>query len=200
MYEYITGKLDRLTPASAVVEAGGIGYHINISLQTYSQIEHAQEVKLLLHHIVREDAHLLYGFFSQQEREIFRMLIGVSGVGALTARMILSTYAPHELAQMIATENTPLLKNVKGLGLKTAQKICVDLRDKILAVTSLPEGGTMAAAPAAGVADMVSGEAVAALVMLGFSRGPSEKVVRALSGENPDAGTEEIVRMALKKL
>jgi Holliday junction DNA helicase RuvA len=200
MYEYIKGQVAALTPTAAVIEAAGVGYYLSISLHTYTQIEGAAEAKLFVHQVVREDAHLFYGFASQQEREIFRMLIGVSGVGALTARMILSTYAPRELSQIIATENTLLLKNVKGLGLKTAQKICVDLRDKILAVTSMDEGGTLPAAPVAGVTDKVMDEALSALVMLGFQRASSEKVVRNLLGENPTAQVEEVIRMALKKL
>lgn len=200
MYDYIRGELASLTPTAATVEAAGIGYWIHISLHTYSQIEGSEQTLLYLHQIVREDALILYGFASRQEREIFRLLIGVSGVGALTARMILSTYAPSELSSIIATENTTLLKNVKGLGLKTAQKICVDLRDKILGVTSDPSGGTSAAVPAAAVSNKVLDEALAALVMLGFSKAPSEKVVRTLLGENPSADVEGIIRSALKKL
>ncbi len=198
MYEYIKGSLAELNPAAAVIEAGGIGYLVNISLNTYSQIEGSQNVTLYTHFIVREDAHLLYGFATRQEREIFRLLTGVSGVGVATARMILSTYTPREVASMISTENTLLLKNVKGLGLKTAQKIVLELRDKILAVVSDPDGGTAAVSgPAVSV---VAEEALSALVMLGFPKGASEKVVRAITGENPSAGTEEVIRMALKKL
>ncbi len=200
MYEYIKGSIAQLTPTAAVVEAGGIGYFLHISLHTYTAIEGADSAQLFLHQVVREDALILYGFATAQERDIFRLLIGVSGVGALTARMILSTYAPRELSNIIATENTTLLKNVKGLGLKTAQKICVDLRDKVLAVTSAPDGGTAPVAPVRGVVDRVMEEAISALVMLGFSKAPSEKVVRGLLGENPAADVESIIRAALKKL
>ncbi|MBQ2024449.1 MAG: Holliday junction branch migration protein RuvA, partial [Alistipes sp.] len=136
MYEYITGKLTEVAPAYAVIEAGGIGYFINISLQTYSEIEHNDTATLYLHYIVREDAHILYGFATKVERELFRLLIGVSGVGGNTARMIQSTYSPTELRNIIGTGNAVLLKNVKGLGLKTAQKIIVDLSGKMVDLTA----------------------------------------------------------------
>ena len=132
MYEYITGALTELSPTYAVVEAAGVGYYINISLQTYSVIEGAENVRLYTHFIVREDAQILYGFASGQERELFRMLISVSGVGGNTARMILSTYSTSELRNIISTGNAVLLKNVKGLGLKTAQKIIVELSGKMV--------------------------------------------------------------------
>ncbi|MBR2961426.1 MAG: Holliday junction branch migration protein RuvA, partial [Alistipes sp.] len=136
MFEYITGRLVEVAPAYAVVEAGGMGYFINISLHTYSEIEKQESVKLYLHHVVREDVEALFGFASKMERELFRLLIGVSGVGGNTARMIQSTYSPSELRNIIATGNAVLLKNVKGLGLKTAQKIIVDLSGKMLDVKS----------------------------------------------------------------
>ena len=123
MYEYIRGKVVEVTPTAAVIDAAGVGYYLHISLETFSAIEHADEAKLWVHFIVREDAQLLYGFSSREERELFRLLIGVSGVGGNTARMILSTYSPRELQQIISAGNAVLLKNVKGLGLKTAQKI-----------------------------------------------------------------------------
>ena len=122
MYEYICGKIAEVAPTYAVVEAGGVGYYLHISLETYTAIEQATEAKLWVHYIVREDAQLLYGFSSREERELFRLLIGVSGVGGGTARMILSTYTPRELQQIISAGNAVLLKNVKGLGLKTARR------------------------------------------------------------------------------
>ncbi len=200
MYDYIKGELAELTPATAVIEAGGVGYFIHISLQTYSQLEGSAEAKLYVHHIVRDDAMLFFGFATKAEREVFRLLIGVSGVGAVTARMILSTYTSREVASMISTENTLLLKNVKGLGLKTAQKIVLELRDKILGVVSDPEGGTLQAAPAAGAGNVVTDEALSALTMLGFSKASSEKVVRAIVADNPGMPVEQVIRMALKKL
>lgn len=197
MYEYITGKLAEVAPAYAVVEAGGIGYFVNISLQTYSEIEKQEQVLLYLHHVVREDAQTLYGFASKAERELFRLLIGVSGVGGNTARMIQSTYSPSELRNIIATGNAVLLKNVKGLGLKTAQKIIVDLSGRML---DLKGDDAASAALAAGVANPVLDEALAALVMLGFQKAASEKVLRKLFKEQPSIAVEEAVRLALKHL
>ena len=197
MYEYITGKLAEVAPAYAIVEAGGIGYFVNISLQTYSEIEKQEQVLLYLHHVVREDAQTLYGFASKAERELFRLLIGVSGVGGNTARMIQSTYSPSELRNIIATGNAVLLKNVKGLGLKTAQKIIVDLSGRML---DLRGDDAASAALAAGVANPVLDEALAALVMLGFQKAASEKVLRKLFKEQPSIAVEEAVRLALKHL
>lgn len=196
MFEYVTGRLAEVAPAYAVVEAGGIGYFVNISLHTYSEIEKQESVKLYLHHIVREDVEMLFGFASKMERELFRLLIGVSGVGGNTARMIQSTYSPSELRNIIATGNAVLLKNVKGLGLKTAQKIIVDLSGRMLDVKSNAQ-------PALGVPAVVNeafDEALSALVMLGFQKGASEKVLRKLFKDRPDMGVEEAVRQALKHL
>lgn len=197
MYEYITGTLAEAAPAYAIVETGGIGYFINISLQTYSEIEGRSEVKLFLHHIVREDAQILYGFATKVERDLFRMLIGVSGVGGNTARMIQSTYSSSELQNIIATGNATLLKNVKGLGIKTAQKIIVDLSGKVLDLT---EGAAIAAAAVGGAANEAFDEALSALVMLGFQKSASDKVLRKLLKDNPSATVEELVRLALKQL
>ena len=194
MYEYIKGTLAELTPAQAVVEAAGVGYAVNISLNTYSEIEHAADVKLFVHYIVREDAQILFGFSTKAERELFRMLISVSGVGGNTARMILSTYSPRELQNIIATGNAVLLKNVKGLGIKTAQKIIVELSGK--AVTLDPGGG---AAPAS-AGNAVFDEASAALTMLGFQKSASEKALTAIFKAQPSISVEEAVRQALKSL
>ena len=195
MYDYIKGQLDRLTPAAAVVEAGGVGYYINISLQTFSSIESATEVKLYTHFIVREDAQVLYGFYTLEEREVFRALIGVSGVGGNTARMILSTFSSDEVRSIIATGQADVLKSVKGLGIKTAQKIIVELRDK-LGVSATEE----VALPIRAAANETYSEALSALVMLGFTKPASEKVLRALGKEQPQAHVEELIRMALKRL
>ena len=189
MYEYISGRIAEIAPTYAVVEAAGIGYYINISLQTDSAL-------LYLHFTVREDAHIFYGFATKMERELFRQLISVSGVGGNTARMILSTYSSSELRNIIATENAVLLKNVKGLGLKTAQKIIVELSGKMLEL-----GAGDDVQPRLGVADnSILNEAVAALVMLGFQKAASEKAVKAILSESPTSAVEDVVRQALRRL
>lgn len=197
MYEYIHGKIAELAPTHAVVDVSGVGYFIHISLQTYSAVEQLTEARFYIHHVVREDAQLLYGFHTRGEREIFRHLISVSGVGVNTARMILSTYSPHELQNIIATENAVLLKNVKGLGLKTAQKIIVELSGKM---AGLGLEGVEAAPVASGAGNENYDETLAALLMLGFPKASTEKVVRAIFSENPAIPVEEAVRSALKRL
>lgn len=193
MYEYIRGKVVEKAPTYAVIDASGVGYYLHISLATFSAIEHADEAKLWVHYIVREDAQLLYGFSSREERELFRLLIGVSGVGGNTARMILSTYSPRELQGIISSGNAVLLKNVKGLGIKTAQKIIVELSGKVIDLgvdTSIP----------ATVEEQELEEALQALQMLGFAKAASEKVLRTILREEPTATVEELIRMALKRL
>lgn len=198
MYDYIQGEVTELTPAYAVVEAGGVGYYLVISLQTYAELEHASSARVYTHFAVREDAQILYGFATREEREVFRLLVSVSGVGGNTARMILSTYSPAELANILATENAVLLKNVKGLGLKTAQKIIVELKDKAAGLGSTGTGSP-AQTTAAGT-DETRTEATAALTMLGFGKAASEKAVQSILKETPSAGVEEVIRLALKKL
>lgn len=197
MYDYIKGQVAELTPTYVVIDCNGVGYYINISLQTFAQIEHDPQPKIYTHFTVREDAQLLYGFASQGEREFFRQLISVSGVGGNTARMILSTFTPAELASIISTENAAQLKQVKGLGLKTAQKIIVELRDKVAAFAAADSSGMV---PITGAPDETIDEAVAALSMLGFSRAASEKMVRKISEENRGASVEEVIRLSLKRL
>ena len=196
MYEYISGKIAEVTPTYAVVEAAGIGYFIHISLKTFSEIEHSSDAKLYVHFIVREDQQTLFGFSTKIERELFRMLISVSGVGGNTARMILSTYSARELQNIIATENAVLLKNVKGLGLKTAQKIIVELSGKMLEL-----GVDEMITPQTTVANIaVYDEALAALQMLGFQKAASEKALKMIFNDNPAIAVEEAVRTALKHL
>ena len=196
MYEYISGRVAEIAPTYAVVEAAGVGYYINISLQTFSAIENAENALLYVHFVVREDVQQFYGFATKFERELFRRLISVSGVGGNTARMILSTYSPSELKNIIATENAVLLKNVKGLGLKTAQKIIVELSGKML---ELGVDKDMIL-PVADVESPIMKESVAALVMLGFPKAASEKVVKALLTESPTLSVEDAVRQALRRL
>lgn len=198
MYEYISGLVAELAPTYAIVDAGGVGYYINISLQTYAAIEGEKSARLYVHFIVREDAQQLYGFATKLERELFRNLISVSGVGGNTARMILSTYSTSELRNIIATENAVLLKNVKGLGLKTAQKIIVELSGKMLELGVDKEA--VVATAAGGASNEIFDETMAALVMLGFQKAASEKVVKALLKESPTISVEEAVRQALRRL
>lgn len=196
MYEYISGKVAELAPAYAVVEAGGVGYYLNISLQTYAAVESSEEAKLYVHFIVREDVQQLYGFATKLERELFRQLISVSGVGGNTARMILSTYSSSELRNIIATENAVLLKNVKGLGLKTAQKIIVELSGKMIDL-GLDEPAMVSVTSAS---SPIFDEALQALVMLGFQKSASEKVLKSLFQESPTLAVEEAVRQALRRM
>lgn len=197
MYEYIQGTISEATPTYAVIDAGGVGYLLHISLETYSAIEELTQTRLYTHYIVREDAQLLYGFYTKAERELFRLLISVSGVGGNTARMILSTYSPRELRSIITSENAVLLKNVKGLGLKTAQKIIVELSGKLI---SLGFEGEELPKMAPAVGNEEYDESLAALVMLGFQKSAAEKALKAIFKESPSASAEEAIRSALKRL
>ena len=193
MLEYIKGNIAELNPASVIIDNNGIGYEIGISLSTYSQLEGRTKAKLLLHEVIREDAHLLFGFATTRERELFRLLIGVSGVGANTARVILSSIAPAELETAIATADEPQLKAVKGVGAKTAQRIIVDLRDKIKPVDSSLIIERTATTDA-------FNEGLAALTMLGFPRQASEKVLKKLFADDPSLRVESAIKQALKML
>lgn len=193
MLEYIKGNIAELNPASVIIDSNGIGYEIGISLSTYSQLEGRTEAKLLLHEVIREDAHLLFGFATTRERELFRLLIGVSGVGANTARVILSSIAPAELETVIATADERQLKAVKGVGAKTAQRIIVDLRDKIKPVDSSLIIERTATTDA-------FNEGLAALTMLGFPRQASEKVLKKLFADDPSLRVESAIKQALKML
>ena len=199
MIEYIKGELTELTPALATVEAAGVGYGLSISLNTYSAIQGKKEVKLYVYEAIREDAHILYGFVNKKEREMFELLITVSGVGANTARMRLSGMSVGELCNAISTGNAKLIQGIKGIGKMTAQRIIVDLRDKIVALgiaDEIPAGGQTSAP----VNNAVRDEAVAALTMLGFSPAPSQKVVVQILQQQPDAPVETVVKLALKQI
>lgn len=201
MFEYIKGELTELTPALAVVEAAGVGYAINISLNTYSAIQGKKDVRLFIHEALsaggRDDSFTLYGFATKKERELYRLLITVSGVGANTARMILSSLSASELGNAIASGNDKLLKSVKGIGLKTAQRIIVDLKDKVLSLGITQEmSATGVGQPI--VESPVKEEAVSALVMLGFSPAPSAKVVDQVMRDNPGIEVQQVVKLALK--
>ncbi len=203
MIDYIKGELAELTPAQAVVEAYGVGYALNISLNTYEAIQGKENVKLFVHEALvtggRDDSYTFYGFASKQERDLYRLLITVSGVGSNTARMILSSASPSELCNAISTSNERVLKSVKGIGLKTAQRIIVDLKDKILSLGIAQEVAAGTATDSTIPVD-VRDEAVAALTMLGFSPAPTAKVVTAILTDDATLPVEQVVKLALKQI
>jgi Holliday junction DNA helicase RuvA len=194
MYEYIKGIVAELTPTYVVVETGGMGYAVNISLQTYSSIGTLKEVQLWIHHIVREDAELMFGFFEKEEREIFRLLIGVSGIGPNTARMILSSLASGEVRAAIMQDDIRKLQSIKGIGMKTAQRLVVELKDKIIKTTDTT--GAPGGASVAGLHE----EALSALIMLGFAKAPADKVLTGLLREKQQMALEDLIKAALKHL
>ena len=201
MIEYLRGELAELSPAAAVIDCNGVGYLTSISLNTYSAIQGKKSCKLYVYEAIREDAYQLYGFADKQERELFLLLISVSGIGGNTARMILSALSSSELIHIISTENANLLKTVKGIGLKTAQRIIVDLKDKIKTGAVAAAMGSEPGLPLPGTAgNEVMEEAVAALTMLGFAQAASQKVVLAILKETPDAPVEQVIKLALKRL
>lgn len=201
MIEYVRGRLAELTPTYAVVDAAGVGYGLNITLNTFSALQkESAEVKLYVYESIREDAYVLFGFATKQEREMFLLLITVSGVGAGTARMILSAMSPAELCDVISTGNEKLLKTVKGIGLRTAQRIIVDLKDKIVSSGIAQELPAAAESSAAAVNSETKDEAVGALTMLGFAPAPSAKVVIAILKEQPSLPVEQVVKLALKQI
>ncbi len=196
MYEFIEGKLVELTPANAVLQEGGMGYLIQLSLFTYSELNSLaakENCKLFIHQVIREDAHVLYGFFSKKEREIFRLLITVSGVGANTARMMLSSMNPDEIQKAIADANVNALKNIKGIGIKTAQRIIIDLKDKIGLDFTGEEKFLLKD-------NRMKDEALNALVMLGFQKTAVEKVLDKLLSSGTLNRVEDLIKQALKNL
>lgn len=193
MYEYISGNVVEVNPAFVVIDNHGIGYMINISLNAYTRLQNAAEARLYIYEAIRDDAHVLFGFVEKRERELFLLLITVSGVGPNTARMILSSLTPADLEQAIAQANVGALKSVKGVGAKTAQRIIVDLKDKINVVGDalIDMGGAQS-----GVYD----EALAALVMLGFTQQMSQKALKKLFMQEPDIDVEDAIKKALKMM
>ena len=198
MIEYIKGELVESTPTMAVVDCNGIGYGINISLNSYTAIANQKEVKLYVYEAIREDAYILYGFTSKLERDLFLQLISVPGIGGASARMILSAYSPQELCTIISEENIKLLKTIKGIGLKTAQRIIVDLKDKVATLGAEAISGEHT--PISTAVSEVHDEAVVALTMLGFAPAPSTKVVNAILKENASLPVEKVIKLALKRL
>ncbi|MBO7137921.1 MAG: Holliday junction branch migration protein RuvA [Bacteroidaceae bacterium] len=200
MIEYLKGTLADLTPALAVVECHGVGYGVNISLNTFSAIQGKQEVKLWITESIREDAYQLWGFSTRAERELFLLLTSVSGIGASIARVILSSMTVNELAGIISEGNDKMLKSVKGIGPKVAQRIIVDLRDKIGSLGIDLSAGQCVNSSTVSVNKEVMDEAVAALTMLGFSPAPAHKAVQKILTDEPDAPVERVIKLALKML
>ncbi len=198
MIEYIKGEITEITPATATIECNGIGYLLNISLNTYSAIQGKKGITLFVYESIREDAWALFGFATKTERELFMQLISVSGIGGNTARMILSALSPTELCEVISTGNEKLLKSVKGIGLKTAQRIIVDLKDKIGNISGIAPNTELSSMPPQ--ANAISEEAVSALTMLGFATSASQKVVIGILKEMPNAPVEQVIKIALKRL
>ncbi len=196
MYEYISGKLVNLTPASAVVDCGGVGYLLEITLNTYSEIKELKEVTLLVHEVIREDAHLLFGFHRAEERELYRLLVSVNGIGPAMARMVLSTLSVEELRSAIVEQNVKVVQRAKGVGPKAAQRIVLELHDKV--------GGVAATLPMPGGSPVNQSmeEAEAALLMLGFAKPAVAKALQAMARdkEMSGAGVEELIKKALTML
>ena len=200
MIEYVNGRLDDLTPATATVECHGVGYLLNISLNTYSACQGKDTVRLYVHEAIREDAYVLFGFSTKDERSLFLQLISVSGIGGNTARMILSAYTPAELCDIILNGNDKLLKTVKGLGAKTAQRIIVELKDKVVQLGISPTAAETSDDAAPALHQQVHDDAVEALRALGYPPAPVAKVVRAILKDDPSASVERVIKMAFKML
>ncbi len=193
MITQIEGKLVEKNPTQVVVDCNGIGYEINISLYTFSSLSSDENIKLFTHLQVREDAHILFGFFTVLERVVFRLLISVSGIGTSTARTMLSSLTPTEIQQAIATEDVPVIQGVKGIGLKTAQRVIIELKDKIKSLQGTDEIPVFKS-------NTIKEETLSALEVLGYSRKASEKVVDKLIHGDPDSSVEELIKSALNKL
>jgi Holliday junction DNA helicase RuvA len=193
MYDYFQGRITELTPTYLVIELNSIGYLLNISVNTFAILKVDSNEKIFVHQIIREDAHILYGFKNKKEREVFRLLISVSGIGANTARMILSSLNPDEVAQAISKENVHLLQSIKGIGAKTAQRMVVDLKDKMAKVHISDE-------IIYSEYNTTTEEALSALVMLGFQKTLVEKTLSRITRETKGLSVEELIKMALKVL
>jgi holliday junction DNA helicase RuvA len=193
MIDYLKGKITRMTPAFLIIETGGIGYFINISLTTFAKLEGKEESKILVHEVIREDSHQLFGFADKEERDIFRYLISVSGVGAATARMMLSSLSPEEIEKAVIGSEVNVLKSVKGIGLKTAQRIIVDLKDKLGKPTETGEIFAFSD-------NTKREEALSALVMLGFAKSAVSKVLDRILREERNLSVEDLIKRALKNL
>lgn len=199
MIEYLRGELAEITPATAIIECAGVGYETNITLNTFSALQGKKEVKVFIYEIIREDTHQLFGFHSKEERELFLLLISVSGIGGNTARTILSAFTVAELCDVISSGNETILKSVKGIGLKTAQRIIVDLKDKIKNISITGSGKQPETSALVANNDTID-SAVSALVMLGFPSAAANKVVQNVVKSDPSASVEQVIKMSLKLL
>jgi Holliday junction DNA helicase RuvA len=193
MLEFIKGEISELTPTFVVLELNGIGYRVNISLFSYSALQGINSCRLYIHQVIREDAHLLFGFTGIDERDIFRLLISVSGIGANTARMILSSMSPDEVRNAVAGGRVDLLKSIKGIGAKSAERIIVDLKDKIGKISDISQLFRQAD-------NTLKKEALSALEILGFNRKPAEKVIDGLLASDSSLSVEDLIKQALKHL
>jgi len=193
MITHIQGKLTEKNPTDVVIDCNGVGYLLNISLHTYSQIPDAENLRLYTHLQVKEDSHTLYGFSSLAEREIFRLLISVSGIGSSTARTMLSSLTPKQVREAIASENVSLIQSVKGIGLKTAQRVIIELKDKVLKVYDIDEAAYISN-------NTNKDEALSALEVLGFAKKQAEKVIDKILNNQPEANVETLIKEALKNL
>lgn len=196
MIEYVKGEIAELTPTRMIMECGGIGYELSISLNTFSAFGNKTTGKIYVYEVIREDAHVLFGFAEKMERELFLLLTSVSGVGPNTARMILSSLPPSELVQVISSKNETALTAVKGIGLKTAQRILVDLKNKVKPMEGIVGNLSTPVTSAGAVAE----EAVAALVMLGFQKAASQKAVTTILKGSPTLAVEQVIKTALRML
>ena len=200
MIEYVKGQIDEITPASAVIDCSGVGYFLNITLNTYTALQGKKEAKLYVYEAIREDAYILFGFATKDERQFFIQLLTVSGVGGNTARMILSAFSPSELCNIIVSGNDKLLTTVKGLGKKTAQKIIVELKDKVDGYEFSGSQSSPVAVQHPAFNSEVYDEAVNALKMLGFGAAAVVKVVKSILTDEPDAHVETVIKKSLKLL
>jgi len=193
MFEYIKGAVASLKPSHIILEANSVGYFVNISLHTFTELHGKEQIKLYIHQVIREDAHVLYGFASESERELFRMLISVNGIGSNTAIMMFSSLSPDEVRNAILNEDVNLLKSIKGIGIKTAQRVIIDLKDKV---------GKSPASEQIMVStdNTLRNEALSALIMLGFAKKPAEKELDKILANNPKQSVESVIKQALKSL
>ena len=193
MIAHIQGKLVEKTPTEVVIDCGGVGYHVNISLHTYSLLPKTDFIKLFTHLQVKEDSHTLFGFFEKSEREIFKLLISVSGIGASIARTMLSSLEPKQIIEAIGSGDVATVQSIKGIGVKTAQRVILDLKDKVLKLYDLDEVSMVQS-------NTNRDEALSALEVLGFVRKASEKIIEKIVKEDPEATVESIIKKALKNL